>query len=188
MHVVGGSIREKRERDPVCSLFCIYTYNCRYIFIYVVGGVYGEEMDMGGAQLVLRIDPYLRDKFREICSREGETMSRKIRGFIIRYVVEHEKGNPQTKMDVQGSDSTPGPSLLEQVLREDKGFMSPYVEWRKAQLEILEANLNRYPRHPRKVAMAFMRETGLSERKVEEYMRILGRPVILTPQRRRRNY
>jgi hypothetical protein len=35
------------------------------------------------------------DTFKEICEREGESVSEKLREFIERYVIVHDEGNPQ---------------------------------------------------------------------------------------------
>jgi hypothetical protein len=39
------------------------------------------------------------NEFKEICSREGDSASNKIREFISRYVMVHSEGNPQMLMD-----------------------------------------------------------------------------------------
>jgi len=131
------------------------------------------------------IDPWLRKRFHEICKREGETMSKKIRRWITQYVVKHEKGNPQLCID--NLEMKPHP-LLTELLKEDKDFITPTVEGRRKRLEILEMNLKRFPRQPTLVAIAFMKKTGLKARTVEGYMRVLGRPVQLRPKRAKRNY
>jgi len=134
-------------------------------------------------QLAVEIDQWLREKFKEICEREGDTMAQKVRGWITRYVIAHEEGNPQTRL-FPGDE----PSLLERVLEEDKIFKQPTVEGRLRRLEVLELNLKRFPGQPHEVARIFMKKTGLTARTVEEYMRLLGRPVKLTPARKKRSY
>lgn len=46
-------------------------------------------------------------KFKEICIREGEAMSEKIENWIQKYVGRHEKGNPQTRIDVIALEGGP---------------------------------------------------------------------------------
>lgn len=138
---------------------------------------------MSRNQLNIEIDRYLKEKFRVICDREGETMSKKVRKWVIQYILEHEKGNPQTLLQ---SD----PSLLEIMLEgQDKVFFQRSPEGRKRRIELLKLNLDRFPGHAREVGFAFMRESGLSARTVEEYFQSLGKPVLLTRRKaRRRNY
>ena len=38
-------------------------------------------------------------EFRQICVREGDTASDKIREFIMRYVMVHSEGNPQLRLE-----------------------------------------------------------------------------------------
>ena len=112
-------------------------------------------------------------------------MSSKIRKWITQYVAEHEKGNPQLRLD--NLDVKPH-SILEELLEEESDFITPTVEARRKRLEILEMNLKRFPRQPTRVAIAFMKKTGLKARTVEGYMRVLGHPVQLRPKRVKRNY
>ena len=44
-------------------------------------------------------EPVLKE-FDEICAREGESRSEKLREFIERYVIIHTSGNPQLRIDM----------------------------------------------------------------------------------------
>lgn len=39
------------------------------------------------------------EEFKEICAREGDSASEKIREFVERYVIVHSSGNPQLRID-----------------------------------------------------------------------------------------
>jgi hypothetical protein len=39
------------------------------------------------------------EEFKQICAREGDSASEKIREFIERYVIVHSSGNPQLRID-----------------------------------------------------------------------------------------
>lgn len=136
--------------------------------------------------IIVDVDFWLRKTFKEICQREGETMSKKIRRWITKYIVQHEKGNPQLRLD---NLNVKAHSLIENLLEEEQDFITPTVEGRRKRLEILEFNLQRHPHQPTDVAIAFMKKTGLKARTVEGYMRVLGHPVQLRPKRKpKRNY
>ena len=47
------------------------------------------------------------EKFKEICRREGSTVSEKLREFVFDYVRVHEPGNPQLRLDVIMQDGGP---------------------------------------------------------------------------------
>lgn len=137
-------------------------------------------------RLTVRIHPIIYQHFKEICIREGDTISSKIRKWIIQYVAEHEKGNPQLRLD--NLDLKPH-SIVEELFEEKEDFMTPTVEARRKRLEILEFNLQRHPHQSTQVAIAFMKKTGLKARTVEGYMRVLGHPIELRPKRKpKRNY
>ena len=144
-----------------------------------------KKREWSPPRLSIRIHPVVYQHFKEICVREGDTISSKIRKWIIQYVAEHEKGNPQLRLD--NLDLKPH-SIVEELLGEEQDFTTPTVEARRKRLEILEMNLKHYPKQPTNVAIAFMKKTGLKARTVEDYMRVLGHPVELRPKRVKRNY
>lgn len=128
-----------------------------------------------------RIHPAIHKKFKEICVREGDTMTRKIENWIIQYINEHEKGNPQSKLVPKE------PSLLEQIVAEDHSeeIISPQSGKRMKREKVLAEWLRLNPGKSRAVGFKFAKDYGLTLSKVEEYMRELGHPIKLMPRRRR---
>ena len=45
------------------------------------------------------IEPNLLKKFKEICTREQESMSQNIESYMARIVTVHDKGNPQLRLE-----------------------------------------------------------------------------------------
>ena len=131
----------------------------------------------------ISVHPILHRRFKEICEREGVPMSKRIGRWIREYVAEHEEGNPQAKLVLE-RDLT----LVDRAFEEPTEMGVPAKEGRRKRIEILELNLKRYPGRSHDVCRAFMKKTGLKARTVEEYMRLLGRPVKLTPGRKKRSY
>jgi len=58
-----------------------------------------ETEGLSKKRICLYIEQNLWREFKKICSREDMKMSRKITGFVARYVAVHMKGNPQLMLD-----------------------------------------------------------------------------------------
>lgn len=141
------------------------------------------------ARTLLNVDvnPHVLRKFKLICVREGETMSEKVRKWIVDYINEHEKGNPQIRLDnLEMKNSS---SLLEQVLeKQASDNITPALSERKRKLGVIRDNLELHPKNPVEIAKALMKEWGCKAETMEQYMREAGKPIKLTPMKRRRSY
>jgi hypothetical protein len=88
----------------------------------------------------IAMHPQIRHRFKTICDREGETMSRKIRQWILFYLAEHEHGNPQAILFPRAKDS-----LLKHMLDEGIEPKFPFAEARKHKIILLAKYVNDHP-------------------------------------------
>ena len=129
-------------------------------------------------QLVLRIHPDIKRRFKMVCGREGDDMTHKIRRWIYLYLQEHEKGNPQTllepKNELEQLESKNRESLLRQVLDEK---LEPEFIFNRIRREViveLAKFLNEHGDMKRSDAIQlFALRHGFRTDTIREYVRLL---------------
>ena len=57
-------------------------------------------------RICIYIESVIHDTFKEICIREGESISEKLQTFMTRYTAVHSLGNPQTMLNSFTSPTT----------------------------------------------------------------------------------
>jgi hypothetical protein len=117
-----------------------------------------------------RISDDLHRRFKTICGREGKSMSDKLRNWIVLYVHEHERGNPQTILFPRQEDS-----LIYKMLEEDASQDDfPLSQIRRNKTIQLAQFINNNPRLNRVEAIqTFALQNGHRVETVREWYRLL---------------
>jgi len=128
------------------------------------------QIKFGGELINVRINPEIRRRFKAICDAEGESMSDKIRKWIIIHIYEHEKGNPQSLLAPREEKS-----LLEVVVGEAVPLEFPMTKVRRSRVLLLAKFLNANPGMKKDAAIKlFALRYDHRVSTVRRYARLLG--------------